>query len=120
MLIVKYGCSLTSANKAGTSMSVNVFSDSVGGTTAAAVVEGDVVVEVIAGTPVSVAFWVAHDGSAWEQIYPGTVSNGDLIMVWGGTVDYQNGAMFAVAPDGSLITPNIGVMTDIAERTMNP
>lgn len=120
MFIVKYGCTLTSANKAGTDMEVDAFSDSVGGTTAVTVAEGDIVAELIPGTPTACAFWEVHDGSAWRTFNPGTISFGDLIMAWGGELDYQNGTFFGIAPDGSIFSPNLYVVDDIVQRAINP
>ena len=47
MILIKYGCFLTEDNKDGTSLSVEVFSDTVGGTTTATVDEGDLVLEAV-------------------------------------------------------------------------
>ena len=120
MFVVKYGCLLTGDNKDGVSMDIDVFSDSVGGTTTVTVDEGDLLAELVPGSPTSANFWEVHDGSAWHQFIPGSVATGDLIMTWGGTVDYQSGATFAIAPDGSVITPNLYVIDDIVQRALNP
>lgn len=120
MFVVKYGCLLTSANKDGSDLDIEAFSDSVGGTTIVTVEEGDLLAELVPGSPTSANFWEVHEGSSWHQFIPGSVATGDLIMTWGGTIDYQNGTTFAIAPDGSVITPNLYVITDIVERAIAP
>lgn len=121
MYIIKYGVStLSEANKDGTDLMVDAFSDSLGGTTSVEVVDRDIIGELTTvGSQLVVQFWQVVDGAEWFAFNP-CVAPGELMMSHGGTLDYQNGALFALDDVGSVFSPMIGVITDIADRIANP
>jgi len=109
IIIAKYSGFATEDNLAGTDLDFPVVSDTLGGTTLTTVSEGDVVlnIEIVDGNIFVVLFEV-HDGTPWTE--GSQLSPGDLLVLIGTGVAYQQGLAGVVLDNGTIGTLNLQVM----------
>jgi hypothetical protein len=117
MFFVKYGALLTTGNKEGSSLEVEVLSDIIGGTTTRTVADGDVILDVSIDPETSKTvgeFWIVVDGGPWirsasnDFLYE---SNTPMLVVTTCSTDdiaFQSGALIVILPDGSFTAANLG------------
>ena len=124
MILIKYGCFLTEDNKDGTSMSVEAFSDTVGGTTTVTVAEGDVVLEAVFD-PVTLSLtgkiWAVHDGDVWEDLAPdGPIGPGTSMIAMAPDVPYQKGGMIVFLENNEFVSVNLSQTLALIEAALAP
>ena len=124
MILIKYGCFLTEDNKDGTSLSVEVFSDTVGGTTTATVDEGDLVLEAVfdpVTSSLTGKIWTVHDGSPWDDMTPeGTVAPGAAMIATAPDVPYQKGGMIVFLENNEFVSVNLSQTLALIEAALAP
>jgi hypothetical protein len=121
MDLVKYGCTLTGANKAGTSLTVAAFSDSVGGTTSATVSAGDLVLEAAydAGTStLTGTIWLVNEGDAWQNLTPTGPAPGTLIVATSPDVPYQQALLIVFLDGSTFATSNLNMVQSIVDAAI--
>ena len=127
-ILVKYGCVLSSDNKAGTSLTVDAFSDTVGGTTPVSVAEGDMVLEAAINPETSDLFgklWIVHDGEPWTDLTPdesGTsfVTPGTALIATAEELDYQKGGGVVFLNNGEFVSLNLSQTIAVVESMIAP
>ena len=115
---IKYGAVLTASNLNGSSLSVAVLSDTVGGTTNVTVEPGDVILNVyLEGGITTGETWVVKDGEPWVESGM-LLSPGDGMMATGTEVTYQTGSMIVFSEDGRFTAVNNGVTQALIEAAI--
>ncbi len=129
MFFVKYGALLTTENKEGSSLEIEVLNDIIGGTETRTVADGDVIldVEIDPETGKTVGeFWVVVDGGPWVRsasndfLYENNVPMLVATTCSGDDLPYQSGSLILILPDGSFTPTNLGSTLALIEAATAP
>jgi hypothetical protein len=121
MDLVKYGCNLSESNKAGSSLTVEAFSDAQGTTTPVAVTAGDLVLEAFidaVSSTVKGTIWLVNDGTAWQNLTPTGPVPGTLVAVTGPEVQYQQGSLVVFLEGNTFATANLNVTIAVVDAAI--
>lgn len=127
LFCAKYGGILTEDNLAGTSLTVDAFSDHLGNTEPVTVVPGDVVINITLDEETGKTygtFWTVFDGDPWVEIESvqrwftsASDSNGaQLVASTADDLPYQRGGLAIYYPDGSFAAANLGTILTITDN----
>lgn len=120
--LIKYGCILSTANKLGTDMEVQAFSDPVGSTVPVTVAEGDWVLELAIDPDTSDLFgkiWAVHDNAAWEDLTPnGHIPPGAAYVATSEDLDYQKGSAVVFLNNGQFVSLNLSQTLAVVDASI--
>jgi hypothetical protein len=122
MSLIKYGCVLSSANKAGTDLNIEAFADNLGNTTTVVVEPGDLVLEA-AIDPITSALtgtvWMVFDGAPWVDETPNGQIAGTFLVATAPDLPYQQGSLIVFLDNNGFTSVNLSQTQVVAQAIVD-